>query len=236
LTGAERQKKFRQKKQQQKADDAMQRAVAGVMKEHPDDKGRRLTGAPHREGKGVLVSSDPKRLERIQAWLEHNDATLGPPTGFDEKDLVGGRRRVVPEGTSDFRDVVVGENGNILQPKAKNFSWRIKLNAHQYEKIINDLVKEHFEDCGANFRCRLCQAAIAWHRHCKQHIEDAHSVLVRKMAEESAKAEWRLRQQGRKQAKLDKEKAALQQRQQSVEEGLTAPGIPGFVTGRKSDK
>jgi len=233
-SNAQRQREFRERqreaKAKQKADAAMQRAVAGVMKEHPDERGSRMTGAPHRAGGEGVISSVPDVVGVANAQQRAED-TLGPKDNEpkDTFDFVGGRRRVKPEGAGDFPDVVVGKNGNLLQRPVSHF--RVKLDAHQYDLLVTQLVEEHFEDLGPSFRCRLCGVETIWLRDCKTHIIDVHGVSVRARAEESARKERELAKQARKTAALEKERKEMEQRKQSRKEGWSQP-----VTAGRPDK
>lgn len=231
-TNAQRQREFRkrqrEKKAKEKADQAMQRAVAGVMKEHPDDRGRRMTGAPHRKGGAGVISSVPDVVANANAQ-ERNERTLGPADSRDPSfcDFVGGRRRVQPEGVAETPDVVLGNGGTFFERPTKRF--KVKLDAHEFDLLLSQLAKEIFEDLGPTFRCRRCQAEIGWLRDCKRHVAEVHGALVRVRAEESARKERELVKKAKKSAALEKERREIEQRQQSRREGWSKPVTAGAV-------
>lgn len=207
-----------------KIDPELQKAIDKVKKENPDDRGRRMTGAPHRKG-GEGVISSVADVAAVANAQERNERTLGPANGRDPAvfDFVGGRRVVKPEGTGDTPDVVLGSGGTIQERPTKKF--KVKLDAHQYDQLLSQLAGEIFEDLGPSFCCRLCKRETNWLRDCKAHIADEHGVVVRSRAETSVRKERELAREARRKAKLDRERQQIAHRQQSWREGWTKPKI-----------
>ena len=232
LTNAERQAAHRAKVQaeslKQKEDAALQRAVAAVMKEHPDDKGRRLTGTPHRKGaSGMQLNVDS--IANITDAVDREIEQFGGPNETRPREFhetTTGRREVKPEGVSEFPEVTIGVNGGRLEKPTSGF--RVKLDAHQFEAVITGLVDEHFHDLGSAFRCDICGFETNWPRDRGKHIEELHSVLVRATAERRNEQHEELERDGRKAAQRVREHEQIKQRQESVKEGWTKPKL---VTG-----
>jgi hypothetical protein len=181
-------------------------------------RGLILKDAP--SGCGLLVTGgyDATKVSQIAQFQDDKPANSGAYIG-------GGyhARRGGTEGHSAKADdnggKIVGTSKGAVYVEDRPSSFKVEMGVHKFQSIVEDLVREMFDENDNDLACAECNTTVEWRSDRPKHIEDVHGDLVDRIYKNREREQRKQENAAKKAARLRNEQQLAELRRQAKREG-----------------